>query len=77
MRIQAATPNPLSHQEPHLVVPLSQRLAEAAAEEPEKDSESTDFVGDTVQRIFRDQLVAMIMGADEEESGIPPLDYEL
>jgi len=77
MHIHAATPGSLGHQETYSLVPLSQRLAEAAAQEPETGPESRDFVGDTVRRILRDQLVAMIMGADEEESGIPPLEYEL
>ncbi|WP_250624893.1 hypothetical protein [Pinirhizobacter soli] len=79
MHITAVNPG-LSSQNPDTVVPLSDRLVHAEAGEPEIEPEepgSQDFVGDTVRRILRDKMVAMIMGADEEESGLPPLDYEL
>jgi hypothetical protein len=76
MHITAAAPGPLSYQDPR-VVPPGDRLAGAKAADPASAPETQDIVGDAVQRILRDKMWAMIMGADEEESGIPPLDYEL
>ncbi|HEY4144864.1 hypothetical protein [Pinirhizobacter sp.] len=79
MQILTAIPGLLSHQKHDTSIPPSQRLAETLADDVEPDPEPVDFVGDTVRRILRDKIWAGIMGADEEESGIPPLDsmYEL
>jgi hypothetical protein len=59
------------------VVPPARRLADAAGSDPGTEPTPDDFIGDWVRRTLREKMVAMIMGADEEESGIPPLDYEL
>jgi len=77
MHITTANHAPLSYQDSNRVIPLSERLAQAGAEDLESGSNPQDFVGDTFRRILRDKFMAMIMGADEEESGIPPLEYEL
>jgi hypothetical protein len=63
----------VSNQQFDEVISPANRLADAA----DPDSSPADFVGDWVKRTLREKMVAMIMGADEEESGIPPLDYEL
>lgn len=75
MHIMATTPGLSNYQDADVVVPLSERLA--GTEDPESGPESEDMVAGYVRRILREKMVAMIMGADEEESGIPPLDYEL
>ena len=77
MHVTAVTPGPLSHQDSDKVVPLSERLVGAEVGDTDSPPESQDLVGDAVRRILRDKIWAMIMGADEEESGLPPLDYEL
>ena len=76
MQIPAITPGLLSYQDLDSVVLPADRLAEAAELEPEPLPEG-DLIGDYVQRILKEKMWAMIAGADEEESGIPPLDYEL
>lgn len=78
MQITAATPGQLGHQYPDAVISPLGRLAEVLEEAPEtKPPPEADLVEKYVQRILREKLWAMIAGADEEESGIPPLDYEL
>ena len=76
MHIPAVTPGLLSYQDPDSAVLPADRLAGAVEPEPEPLPEG-DLMGDYVQRILKEKMWAMIMGADEEESGIPPLDYEL
>ena len=78
MQIAAATPGQLGHQDPDAVVSPLARLAEVSEGALETTPlPEADLVEKYVQRILREKLWAMIAGADEEESGIPPLDYEL
>ena len=57
---------------------MADRLAEAERKPEPRTATEGDLVEDYVRKhSVKDKLWAAIFGADEEESGIPPLDYEL
>ena len=78
MHITAATPVLSGYQGLDSMVSPVDRLAEALERKPEaKPLPKVDLVGDWVVKIMRDKQWGMIYGADEEETGMPRIEYEL
>lgn len=78
MHVTPLSASPSTHQETDSVMSPMDRLAELMERKPEtKPLPKVDLVGDWVKKLMRDQMWAMIYGADEEETGIPRLEMEL